>query len=340
MGYYGIAFFYGIKLEEGDFIKLLRSTEKFAPPPGLELESDIEHYYDTILYELKTDGLESSVKELVADPLKIEHVRPRKAHLRFSYYCLGIGETFHFLPSCEEPHSFDLRPVPNWDSQLKAVCTKYGLSWKNPQFYLCVDYPPDENWVVACIHGAFFYGLEVATFRDSWAVLQKIIECDGEVFFIKDEHGDEKYNPFWVMYYYKLLNKTSVQRFPLWSARWDDSDFEPEGTSHAPLTATPQEAVFHSLDAYELEELISDLDDLWKNRGEAVCIGSIKNGEHGSIYLAIRSTHHTVSDSGNVEPFSLPESSKVEWDRLLHEKCTKYGFPLNPSSYHLLTDDS
>ena len=279
---------------------LLKHCEKFSPPQEINTKMDEEAWYGEILYEIvdSYDGIvEASIKELISEPVRLEHVSPLRDSEWFSCYYLVIGETFHFLPDHDERLILNFRLSPDWDDQLKEVCTKYGIKARKPQFHFCIDYST-EYWVEGHVNGAFFYGIEFATYDDDpRALLQKIIEFDSEIFLLKDERGFYKYNPF----------------------NWPP---DPERD-----------------DQFRLEYLISDLDAVWKNRGDAVCISTMDNREHWSIYLAIRSTHHTVNDHHD-DSFDLPEIDREEWDRLLHDKCDKYGFSFKSPSFHLLVDDS
>ena len=355
-----LAFYYGFRLTENDFKTLLKHTKKFAPSQDSGLSE--EEWYFAILNQYCIEEIIREIQTLTTKPLRIEFINPRDYGDMSSYFCLCIDETFHLQPDLDERPCFDLRPVPEWDSQLQGFCRKYGIPWPKPyinpwiesytleraQYHLHLDYW-DEEFFRTENHGAFFYGLKVATYRDWWTLVQKIIECDGEVFFIKDERGHEKYDPFYIMYYYKYLTHTSVRQYPAWSARWSDADFEkaeadnPDSVFGYPKLdkIDPEKAKDLILEECYLRDLIFDLDTLWKSRREAVTIcqlGRWEGSVKGSIYLAIRSTEHLVDIDGDNDSFDLPEKNSDEWDRLLHDKCIKYGFSWTPPSYCLLIE--
>lgn len=143
MDYYGIMFFYGIKLSEGNLMALLKHCEKYSPPQEINTKMDEEAWYGGILDEIvdSYDGIvEASIKELISEPIRLEHVSPLKDSEWFSCYYLVIVETYHFLSELDERLTFNLQPNPNWDDQLKEVCTKYSLKARKPQYHFCINY--------------------------------------------------------------------------------------------------------------------------------------------------------------------------------------------------------
>lgn len=322
---YGMAFFYGILLDDNDIRSILKQIERYKPPVEVR---QAEGFYEEAWYSDNIFTI-TDTEPLFSTPTIIKSLRDPD---EMDKLCLVVENTFHAVD--ETVFAFELQiQSEEWDKRLKAACEQRKITWRKPSFHLLFDYHYGRR-ESASYEGIFFYGV-IATKFDWKKFMKRVCETNREVFF---------HDVDWTFEICKVISKEKVQA-------WEDSynqdkdeftmDFKSIVKSildsNAFIEWIPDNKTISWISYNEIKKkVLQDLRRSWAKQEDPLFIDSMFTMEKFVIYLGIRATYHSIEGRFDERAFDLNDKNKLKWNYLLKAKCDEYGIECGPPSFYIL----